>query len=343
VSGTTVTSSTGGSALLKPAVLLVGVLLIQLGFIASYVGAFHSPKPRDVPIAVVAPPGAPSEVARESARTINGLDGHPLKATVVADEEAGRDRLRDRKVGGVLLLGERGDRLLVASADGAAESDALEEVVGTVAAQQRRPLTTVDAIPAGKGDARGLGAFYLAVGWVVGGYLASSILGITVGARLSNLRRVAVRLAGMLVYSVLSGLGGAFIVGPWLGALDHGFWPLAAFGTLLVLAVAVFTLALETWLGVIGIGVAIALFVVLGNPSAGGAFPRTLLPPFFSDIGPWLPPGAGTAAIRGIVYFDDAGVRDAALVLLGWLVLGLVGVVAGVASPRQSRRTPERA
>lgn len=340
MSESTSSSSSLSSTLRNPVLLLIGVLLIQLGFIASYVGAFHSPTPHEVPVAVVAPPGASSEVAREAARTLNTLDGRPIKATVSKDEAAARDKLRDRKVSGVLVLGEQGDQLLVASAEGATESEALEAVVTKVVEAQQRSLRTIDVIPASKGDSHGLSAFYLAVGWVVGGYLAASLLGITAGERLPTLRRVAIRLAGILVYSLLSGLGGAWIVGPWLGALDHGYWALAALGTLVVLAVSVVTLAFETWLGVIGIGVVILLFVVLGNPSAGGAYPSSLLPPFFSAIGPWLPPGAGTSGIRGIVYFDNAGVSGPVLVLLGWLVLGLVGMVAGTLRPS---RTPEHA
>ncbi|MCL3818080.1 DUF3533 domain-containing protein [Aeromicrobium wangtongii] len=320
---------------LSPVVLLIGVLLIQLGFTASYVGAFHSPTPDKVPIAVAPPAGAPDQPARELARTLNGLDDKPLKATVVKDEAEGRRKLKDRSVGAVLVIGEQGYQLLIASADGSSLSEAVEKVVKGVAAKQQLPVETSDVIPAGKGDDLGLSAFYLAVGWVVGGYLAASILGITEGERLPTMRRLGIRLARIVVYAVLSGLGGAWIVGPWLDALDHGFWPLAAFGSLLVLGVTVFTLGCEAWLGVLGIGVAIVLFVVLGNPSAGGAFPTNLLPPFFSAIGPWLPPGAGTSAIRGIVYFDDAGVRGPVLVMAAWLVLGLVLLV--VPTLRQQR------
>lgn len=328
-------SSSVSPVLRNPLVLLVGVLLVQLAFIASYVGAFHAPTPHEVPIAVVGPPGAPSELVSQSVRTLNEIDGKPLKATIAKDEKAARDELHDRKVSGVLLLGEQSDQLLVASAGGASESEAIETVIQKVAQSQQRTVTTVDVIPADKGDSHGLSSFYLAVGWVVGGYLAASILGITVGARLPDLRRLGLRIISLLGYSVLSGLGGAWVVGPWLGALDHGYWSLAALGALVVFSVGVATFAFQTWLGVIGIGVAILLFVVLGNPSAGGAYPSSLLPPFFSTIGPWLPPGAATSGIRGIVYFDDAGVRGPVLVLLGWMVLGLVGMLAGTLYPRQ--------
>jgi hypothetical protein len=39
----------------RTVLLVIGVLLIQLGFVLSYVGAFHHPSPHQVPVAVVAP------------------------------------------------------------------------------------------------------------------------------------------------------------------------------------------------------------------------------------------------------------------------------------------------
>ena len=98
---------------------------------------------------------------------------------------------------------------------------------------------------------------------------------------------------------------------------------------LVVFAVGAITMALQVWTGLIGIGLAILLFVVLGNPSAGGAYPAPLLPPFWAAIGPWLPPGAATDAVRGIVYFGGAGAGVAALVLVAYGVVGLVATLAG--------------
>jgi hypothetical protein len=39
----------------RTAILFLGVLLIELAFILSYVGAFHTPRPHRIPVAVVAP------------------------------------------------------------------------------------------------------------------------------------------------------------------------------------------------------------------------------------------------------------------------------------------------
>ncbi len=48
------------------AALVVGVLALQLGFILSYVAAFHQPTPRDISVAVVAGPGVPAGIPQQS-------------------------------------------------------------------------------------------------------------------------------------------------------------------------------------------------------------------------------------------------------------------------------------
>jgi hypothetical protein len=314
----------------RAAVLVIGVLLLQLGFVLSYVGAFHAPTPHDVPLAVVAPPGAPAGTAQSVADRLGALDGDPLDIRVVGSADDARRLLADREVDGVLLLGAgTSDTLLVAGAEGGAVSSALTEVLTQVDAAQQRSLAAEDVLPAGDGDARGLSAFYLAVGWVVGGYLVASIIGVSAGSRPLTRLRGVVRLGSLAVYAVVSGIGGVLITGPVLRAFDGHLLALGAFGALLVFAVGAFTMALQVWTGLIGIGLAILLFVVLGNPSAGGAYPAPLLPPFWAAIGPWLPPGAGTSAVRGIVYFGGAGVGQACLVLAGYAVVGLVGTLLG--------------
>lgn len=314
--------------------MLVGVFVLQLGFIASYIGAFHSPTPHDIPVAVVGPAGASKTAATQAADQLNSLKNHPLEATTVTTEAAARRQLEDRDVAGVLLLGSGSkDELLVTSASGGALSDALTRIADSIEKQQGRTINVTDAIAADSKDARGLSAFYLAVGWVVGGYLASAILGISGGSKPSSRSRASARLLGLAAYAVLSGLGGALIAEAMFNAFGGSFWTLAGLGTLTVFAVGAFSMALQAWLGLIGIGVAILLFVVLGNPSAGGAYPAPLLPPFWAAIGPWLPPGAATDAVRGIIYFGNAGLAPAAAVLAAYAVVGVGLTYAG--TPRR--------
>lgn len=305
----------------RAALLVLGVLALQLAFVTSYVGAFHHPRPSDIPFAVAAPT---APIAERSAQQLDTLPGTPLDARAVKDEAAAMERIMDRKVDGALVIDPAGktDKLLVASGAGASLSQAVEEIVGLVEKTEGRTVRIVDVAPSAAGDGRGLTSFYLVVGWCVGGYLCAAILAISAGARPANIHRAVIRLGALLVYALAAGLLGAVIAGPVLGALPGSILGLWGLGTLVVFAVGAITLAFQGLAGVVGIGLAILLVVVFGNPSAGGAYPYPLLPPFWKAIGPWLPPGAGTYVARSIAYFKGNDVTGPLLVLSGWAVLG---------------------
>ncbi|MFJ6796341.1 DUF3533 domain-containing protein [Streptomyces sp. NPDC091268] len=306
---------------IRAAVLVLGVLALQLAFITSYIGAFHHPEPSEIPLAVAAPL-APA--ARQTAEQLAALPGKPLDPRPVGDEAAALRQIRDRDVDGALIIDPAGttDRLLVAGGAGASLSQALEEIVGRAEKARGRSLQVTDVAPSAAGDGRGLSSFYLVVGWCVGGYLCAAILAISAGARPSNLSRAVIRLAALLLYSIAAGLLGSVIAGPVLGALPGSLPALWGLGTLVVFAVGAITLAFQGLAGVVGIGLAILLVVVFGNPSAGGAYPYPLLPPFWKAIGPALPPGAGTYAARSIAYFRGNGATGPLLVLAAWAVAG---------------------
>ncbi|CAM5452570.1 hypothetical protein SFUMM280S_04929 [Streptomyces fumanus] len=97
----------------RATLLVLGVLALQLLFIASYVGALHDPKPRDVPFGVVAPGAA----AGRTVAQLEGLPGTPLDPRAVRDEAGARKKIMDREIDGALVVDPRGtrDTLLVAS------------------------------------------------------------------------------------------------------------------------------------------------------------------------------------------------------------------------------------
>ncbi|SDJ94852.1 DUF3533 domain-containing protein [Streptomyces indicus] len=344
---------------LRTALLVLGVLAVQLAFIASYIGAFHKPKPHEIPIAVAvaAPAQLPPDPAQaaaakkqlEAARDqaverLSNLPGKPLKPSASSSEANALSRIMDRGVDGALIIDPQGtqDKLLVASGGGASLSQALEEVMTKVEAVQKRTVKTVDVVPDAPGDARGLSAFYLVVGWCVGGYLCASALAISAGAKPANPARAVIRLAAMAAYAVVAGLLGAVIAGPILDALPGSVMALWGLGSLLVFAVGAITLAFQGLAGIVGIGLAILLVVVLGNPSAGGAYPYPLLPGFWRHLGPILPPGAGTFAARSIAYFKGNGMGGAFLTLAAWAV-GAAAVALVMSFVRQDKKDLEAA
>ncbi|MEU8675924.1 DUF3533 domain-containing protein [Streptomyces sp. NPDC048560] len=304
----------------RAALLVLGVLALQLLFIASYVGALHRPEPTDVPFAVVAPP----QISEQLVTRLDALPGGPLDPRPADDAAEAREQIMNRDIDGALIVDPTGttDTVLVASGGGTVLADSLTRIMEKVDATQRRTVRTVDVAPASPDDFDGLSSFYLVVGWCVGGYLCASILAISAGTKPANPQRALIRTATMALYAIAGGIGGAVIIGPVLGALPGSVWGLWGLGALVVFAVGMTTLALEALTGIIGIGLAVLIIVIAGNPSAGGAFPLPMLPDFWRAIGPALPPGAGTWSARSIAYFKGNALTGPLLVLSAWAVAG---------------------
>ncbi|MER7699529.1 MULTISPECIES: DUF3533 domain-containing protein [unclassified Streptomyces] len=324
----------------RSALVMLGVLLLQLGFALSYMGAFHAPEPRGVPVTVVAPPA----VERTLMARLDALPEDPLDVTAAEDRAEARARLLDRRTDAALVVDPAGrtDTLLVASAGGPSASTAATEILREVSRAQNRTLVVRDVRPPDAGDSRGLSSFYLVLSWTIGGYLAASALNMAAGSKRPTLLRTLIRLTAMLPYAFVSGIGGAIIVGPVLDCLPGAFWELVGIGTLVVFASGAVGVALQSLAGTIGLGLTIAIFTVLGNPSSGGVYPASLLPPFWSAIGQALPPGAGTTVVRNTVYFDGNATAGALWVLGAW-AFGGIAVAVLSAALRHRGRTPRTA
>jgi len=219
---------------------------------------------------VVAPAGESGPIVAR----LNLIPSAPLHATAASSPGAARRLIRDDAVSAALVINPaaRTDTLLVASAGGSSEASAAEQVITAAEASAHRSVTVTDIVPLQRGDGRGLTGFYLVVGWSVGGYLVAALLGMASGARPATTARTLNRLIAFVPYAIVSGLAGAIVVGPVLGALTGHLMALWWLGALLVFAVGAVTPAFQILFGVAGIGVTILFFVILGNPSAGGAY-----------------------------------------------------------------------
>ncbi|WP_273846467.1 hypothetical protein [Rubrobacter calidifluminis] len=301
----------------------VGVFVLQMLFIWSYVGALHAPEPHEVPVAVVGSNGA---VARFE-RVVEGAVGNDLKLERKRGVSEARGAIDDREVYGAVVLGRGGDRLLVADAASPIVSRMLREEFSGIERSQGRTLSVEDVRPLPGGDSRGLSSFYAVVGWVVGGYLLATAVAILRGRNVEGWRAALGRVGGFAAYAVAAGAIGAVLLEGVIGALGGPGADLAAIGALVVFATAVAAAALQALLGIAGTGAAILLFVVLGNPSSGGPYAPELLPQPWRTLGVFLPPGAGTTLVRNTVYFGGNHIAGALGVLAAYAVVGSVGVV----------------
>lgn len=313
---------------------LVAVAMLCSLFIASYVGALHAPQFHGVPVAVSR--DVPAQVRSGLAR------GTGIEVVEVADREAAQTAIDDRSAYASLTPTSSGALLLtIAPAASPTVAQSLATELRPKLARQTGTtveLATTHALPTD--DGRGLVGFYTALGWIVAGYLGATILALAFGSA-PPARRTAARLIGVAALGVVMGILGAVIAGS-IGGVDHGTVGIIVTGALTTYAVGAATVALQGVLGMLGTGAAILLFVVIGNPSAGGASATELLPQPWRAIGPLLPNGAATSAVRDLAYFPDASIGGQLLVLAAWAAVGTaVALLVGAYRPGLTRAEAE--
>jgi hypothetical protein len=301
---------------------LATVLLVQSLFVVSYVGALHNPKPQNLPFGVTGSSVLAAAVAKQL----------PLRTRVYENESAARHAIDRRNIYGALMTRSSDATLLVAPAAGNAVAVLLASVFTQAAAATGQKLAVVQVHELPGGDRVGVVSFLVAMALVVGGYLSATIATTLAGAATGRRRAVAlafVAAAGALITDLLAG--------PVLGAIPGGyFFELLGIFAFFMLAVALATAGLQTLFGPFGTLIVIVAFVIFGAPAAGGSLPRPFLPEFWATIGPFLPPGAGTTAIRNTIYFEANAIGQALLVLAAYLIVG-GAVVLGV---RRRSRPP---
>jgi hypothetical protein len=307
--------------LLAPLVVALTLLLACTGL---YTAAYQDPKPHDVPLGVVGPPARSAElqVALDRAAP-GGFDVRPY-----ADEASARLDLLDTAVQGVLLTKGHGLRALVTGAYGKAPTDAVRVAFEKVAAASRSPLAVQDVAPLPANDSRGLSSVFVVFGLLTpalsfGALLA--VLGTGLAAR--------ARWLGLIGFAATGGMLSALTADGLVGALSGAFWPLAGVTALVILGVSGAVHGLVRSLGLPGLLLAVLGFLVLGQASSGGAVTPLLVPDALGAVSGWLPPGAGVAAVRNVVYFDGAAIAGPLVLLAGWAVAGLALDLVGRGHP----------
>ncbi|MFI2709532.1 hypothetical protein ACH495_05295 [Micromonospora sp. NPDC018662] len=320
----------------RTAALVLGTLALASAFIAAYVGALHKPEPRDLPVAVVT-----SDQQAQAVMTAVRARTDTIKPIGYDSRARADDGLNDRSVYAVLGSTPGGLSLTTASAGAPAATELVTDVFTQAAQQAGVPLQVTDEVPVSTGDPRGLVPFYLAVGVVLGGYLASTALGISLGTSPRGLRRAGLRIATLAVHSILLGIIGAVLVGPVLDVFDHDVPTIAVVGALAAFAAGMVAAAVQAWLGLLGTGLVILLLVVLGNPGSGGIYAPEFLPAFLRGMHRWNVPGLATDLLKSAIYFDWRGGGWALTGLLVWVVVGVVGLLT--ATVFRARRRAARA
>jgi hypothetical protein len=294
------------------AIGLGGVLVLALAFVGSNVAANHKPEPHKLPIGVVGSSAMVEGVTTE----LEGRDPGGFEIKAYASAAAARTAIRDRRIYGAFEPGPP-PTLLVASAASAVAEEILIETFRPPVVGRGETLTVDDVVPLPSSDDTGATAFSAVLSLTIAAILGSSIIFITAGKR-----RLAVRLGAVLALGIGAGLMGAIATNVLVGAFPGRFAAVWLVATMFVLAIAFPVAAFQTLIGLPGTGLGLVAFVVVGTPSSGGATAPELLPGFWRAVSQLLPPGAGTTAMRDLVYFHGHGALRALLVLALYAILG---------------------
>ena len=295
-------------------VALCVVLLVQVAFVLSYVGALHAPKPHDVRLGVVGASQLPAAVGTQFSLNI---DDYPSEADA-------RTAIDQRQIDGAFVTGPTGATLIVVPAASPALALGLTNAFGAAATHFKQKIAIVQVHPLPAGDAGGGVSFLVVMALIVGGYLAST-MGMAFGGQSTRRRR----LTSLTIASVIGALLTDTLAGPVLGTLPTSkFLALWGIFILVMMAVAFATAGLQAVIGAAGTLVVVVVFVIFGAPAAGGTVPSPFLPGFWRTFGPWLPAGAGTTTVRNTIYFDGNAVARSLLVLAAYLVVGALVVIA---------------
>ena len=229
------------------------VLFVQALFVLSYVGALHDPKPHKVAFGVVGTSPLPVAVGKQFS----------LKTTRYTSESAALNAIDQRTIDGAFVAGPGGAKLIVVPAAGAAGAAALGNAFGAAAAALHQKIEIVQAHPLPPGDASGAVSFLVVMALIIGGYLSSTIA-MAFGGRATQRGR----LASLAIAAVIGALLTDTLAGPVLGAVPTSkFLVLWALFTLVMMAVAFATSALQTLLGAGGTLVVVIVFVIFGAPA----------------------------------------------------------------------------
>lgn len=359
-----------------PVVKIAAAFLLPLFFVIAFpllfVGAIHKPTPHELSILVV----GPDQVVSQIAAGLDGTDEYAATATDVVDDA--KSSVEERKVMGSILVsvdtadaagnaapagsaapadpaaatataspGSAGAptytvTTYVANAEGRAVAATVTAAGEKIAEQLGTTATVEDLAPLAATDTLGVTLFYLLTYTSVGGYLVVIVLmQVMPKARLST-RFGAVTVAAIAAPLVAFGLSSIFVG-------DYG----ASFGTIMgllgVIALYVFTVGsvgilIEQFLGKAAT-FGIMLFVVFLNfPSAGGAAPAAMLPPFWQFMHEVYFGAGAYEAMRSIVYFGGNGAARWIFQLLAWTFgIVLINVVVYLAKTvrRQKREIAE--
>jgi len=285
-------------------------------FVALAVGAYHAPRPHDLPVGIV------------GSATVTGGVEHALDAALPGaiswhsypSATGARTAIMQRQVDGALVASSPALRGLIATGGGTAPANFLTQAFGTVATKTGHPLVVIDVVPPLPGDTQALSSFFLLLGVLIPSVAAGSGSALAFRKARPGLGVVAPVAVAAVIGLISAGVAAAIAgIGPYFAVAG---------------VVALFSLAVAAPTAVLArikpplVGLAVLLFIVAGIPMSGG--PANLAAfsnGFFRLFNSVLPLGLAASVVRNVIYFDGHSTALHLWILAVWAVAGLAGLV----------------
>ncbi len=319
-------SSSLGGFVRRNSRIIIGLLAataIQLALVSAWAGAMGSPTLHQQPVGLVVARGASLTAAN-----VTGVQPDAIAWRPLADSQLAARRVRNGDLAGAVIIGRSSEQLLTASASGPLTTQSLTKAISGQAAAAGLQLQVQDVRPLQSGDPRGLGIFVLVLGWVIGGYVGTTLLLRGLGRRAKTLRGTAVLLGWQAAYAAGAAALGVLLIDPLLGMVTGHPAVLFGVGALLIFAVGLFATALMSLLGPAGLILAVGTLVIVGNPASGGTVPTQMLPAGWRFLAEIVPNAAGVRLVRSVTYFGNHGIADPLVVLASYAGLSILVLAA---------------
>jgi hypothetical protein len=309
----------------QPFVAGLLVLVALLGLIGP---AIKSPAPHDIPVGLAGPPPVVQQISQAFAGSAPGA----FDFTVYSSEADARAGIDSRAVDGALIIGPAGPHLVIAGAAGDSVTGIITSAFTKVFEAQGQTLTVETVHPYAAGDPHGLILFFVILAVLVSTLIVHALAGLRHGTGL------ATRFGLVVVYALVAAPV-AMGVGTWIaGDYGPGFWTATALVALASAAVGAVVAGLAALLGRPGVALAGLIAVLFDLVCSGGPIGSYLLPDLYRFFAPAMPAGQLYSAMRGALFFGDAGLEQPVTVLLLWLVAGLLLLVVSRWIPRGADR-----
>lgn len=308
----------------KLAALIAGLGAILVVLLALFILPSLKSGPHDLPLGLV---GDTASVTQIEQNLGTALPGAFITKTYASAEEL-KAAVEARDIVGGIAVSDTGMEAFVASAGSTAISGTVTAAATKLAAATGVGLTVSDVVPLPAADPSGIGIGGLTFPLVFGGIVP------VVAFKSAFAKSNKLRLAGIVLTSVASGLIVAAVLQFWFGSIVDAFWPVAAAMTLGIAGMALPLAGLQQAFGGKGFTIGAMTMMFLGNPLAGIATTGAWLPNGLGLFGQLLPPGATGTLVRSAAYFDWAGSATAAITLVVWIVIGI--------APHRHRHRPRR-